>query len=45
MYGGANPLALDPLGPIGIGPVADVYPSVGPSGARPSLSHPHTRKA
>ena len=25
MYRRADPLALDPLGPIGIGPIADVY--------------------
>jgi uncharacterized protein YbjT (DUF2867 family) len=50
----ANPLALDPLGPIGIGPIADVYSTSDPlaldplspvdSGARPIDAHASNSK-
>jgi hypothetical protein len=35
MYRRANPLALDPLGPIGIGPIAAFSSSKGPLGLDP----------
>jgi hypothetical protein len=49
MYRRADPLALDPLGPIGVGPTEDIYSPTDPlaldplspvsSGARPIDPH------